>query len=435
MRGNRKSGRYRGDRQGRSQGRSPRRRAHHDSARPRDHSQQARVVREDISHDEYHVNTRPEVAIDYLPALFSWFPELIGRIPWVSLRGVLTPAAPRLLLRSRHLFGDNHAFIKNEEDDFHTIPENKARKLEFVIGASLQSKKKKLVSFGYIGSPHCFSTVKAASQLGLKSEVVLIKSPLTTSAVEMVAAMKNLGATVKLRASSWGFKFTAWWNWLCSRVFRTDLVPPADIHGKSCLGYVSAPLELKQQIDDGVLPTPDYLFVPVGSGATLVGLEIGKRLAGLTSLKIVGVQASDSEGISEVRLAEMANNAVRLLNSALKNKLNDQFTGAEFLIQRASSEVGHGLATESVLRWSFGFQELEGIELDPVYTAKALHEMSSYIRKNNIRDKVFLFWNTFSPFRSGDVPKGWTPRHLYWKLKRWIREEQKSGHLVDLGRV
>src|SRR4051794_10139074 len=37
--------------------------------------------------EKFFVNTNPEIATEYLPALFSVYPELIERIPWVSLRG------------------------------------------------------------------------------------------------------------------------------------------------------------------------------------------------------------------------------------------------------------------------------------------------------------------------------------------------------------
>jgi hypothetical protein len=84
---------------------------------------------------------------------------------------------PRRLIRSRHLFGNNNVFLKLESEDFHIIPENKARKLEFVIGDSLRKKKKKLVTFGYVGSPHCYSTVKAASELGDSAMTSMLRLP------------------------------------------------------------------------------------------------------------------------------------------------------------------------------------------------------------------------------------------------------------------
>ncbi len=385
--------------------------------------------------NEHFVNTSPEVSTEYFPALFSFYPELIERVPWVSLRGSEIPSVPRRLSRSRHLFGNNNVFLKLESEDFHIIPENKARKLEFVIGDSLRKKKKKLVTFGYVGSPHCYSTVKAASELGLKSEVVLQKAPLTKAGVEMVTAMRNLGATVRLRSSRTGLMITAGWNWLCSRIFRTELIAPGGVNGLGCLGYVSAMLELKSQIDDGHLPKPDYLFVAAGSGATLVGLEIGKRLADLESVKIVGIQTSDDKGIQLERLEAMGNNAIQVLNQAFSRKIAFSIRQDDFTLIQDYLFGGHGLCPDYVARWAAEFEELEGSELDPVYTAKALYGLSDYIRKNSISDKNFLFWNTYSPFRLGDLPQPWNLKKAGYRLRSWIVEEQKAGRLLELGKI
>ncbi|WP_299983616.1 hypothetical protein [Desulfobacula sp.] len=40
------------------------------------------------------------------------------------------------------------------------------------------------------------------------------------------------------------------------------------------IGYVNAGLELKAQIDEGLLPEPDKIYVPMGTMGTAVGLLI-----------------------------------------------------------------------------------------------------------------------------------------------------------------
>jgi D-cysteine desulfhydrase len=378
---------------------------------------------------EHHVNSSPEINLVYAPALFFRFPKIADQLPWVSLRGCEKPSAPVRLNRSQHFFGENYIFVKRESLDFHILPDNKARKLEFVLGDALRRKRKKLVTFGYVGSSHCLATVKAASENRLKSEVVLLRCPLTADAIEMIAVMKNLGATVRLRNTMKGVLITAAWKWLCSKIFRTELIPPGGSNGLGTLGYVSAMVELKNQIDDGEVPAPDYIFVAAGSGSTLVGMEIGKRLLGLDSIQIIGVQTSDDRGVSVDRLVEMGNAALEHLS------LSFRFNGSEFTILKDYVFGGHGQTNSPLNRWMAEMIELEGLELDPVYTAKALYGMKDYIERQGLSEKKILFWNTYGPFRRGDLGKEKPFSKLSRKLKRWIKDDQAEGRLAELGRI
>lgn len=373
--------------------------------------------------------------MEYAPALYSRFPELAGRLPWLSLRGTSTPSLPQRLVRSQHLFGENYVYMKREALDFHTLPDNKARKLEFVLGDALQRRQRKLVTFGYVGSSHCLATVKAARENQLKAEVVLLRCPLTRDAIDMVDAMKGLGAKVRLRDTRRGVYLTAAWHWFLSKFLPIQLVPPGGSNGLGTLGYVSAMVELKNQIEDGEMIEPDYLFVAAGSGSTMVGMEIGKRLVGLDRLQIIGVQTSDDEGVDLKRLTEMANTGVEILNRSLQRKIPYQFNGSEFTILKDYLCGGHGEMPLSLQNFIAQFQELESIELDSVYTSKAFWGMCEFIKKNKLSQKKFLFWNTTSPFRRGDVRERFSYSKIRGKLRRWIRADQSQGRLADLGRL
>jgi len=54
------------------------------------------------------------------------------------------------------------------------------------------------------------------------------------------------------------------------------------------LGFVNAAFELKEQIDAGILPMPDYIYVACGSVGTTVGLLLGCKAAQLP-IKIIAV--------------------------------------------------------------------------------------------------------------------------------------------------
>ncbi len=55
------------------------------------------------------------------------------------------------------------------------------------------------------------------------------------------------------------------------------------------MGYINAGFELKEQIDAGLLPEPDRIYVPLGSMGTTIGLMLGLKIAGVRS-RIIGVR-------------------------------------------------------------------------------------------------------------------------------------------------
>ena len=74
--------------------------------------------------------------------------------------------------------------------------------------------------------------------------------------------------------------------------------PPASfpVGGSSALGsvgWVGGGLEIAAQVAAGELPTPDRIYVALGSGGTAAGLLVGLRLAGLPS-EVVAVRHSQN---------------------------------------------------------------------------------------------------------------------------------------------
>jgi D-cysteine desulfhydrase len=382
-----------------------------------------------------NVNTMAEVNAEYAPALFSLFPELGERLAWVSLRGAAEPVVPKRLVRSQHLFGTNYVFMKQEELDFYIIPENSARKLEFIMGDALRRGRSKFVSSGILGSHHCLAVVKAASELGHKSEVVLKKCPLTSEALQMVGAMENLGASVKLRKSERGFRWTRRVQDFWANIFRNEIIPPWGFSTKGALGYVNAMCELRIQIDEGQIPMPNQLVISVESGSTLVGLEVGKRLVGLDDLQIIAFQAAESETLEPQSLADLASATATLLNRFLNKPIKSEFTPKDFKVERDYLFSGYGIIPDFLTRWENEFIELEAIELGENSSLKGLYGMSDWIKRQNIQDKKILFWNTFCPFRLGDLADNFTYSRLPWRLKRWMRAELREGRLPEVGLI
>jgi D-cysteine desulfhydrase len=157
------------------------------------------------------------------------------------------------------------------------------------------------------------------------------------------------------------------------------------------LGYVEAALELARQVERGELPRPRWIVVALGSGGTAAGLTLGLALAGLDT-ELLAVQVNDRLPRDERRIIRLARRARRLLESR----------GAS----SHASEIGRGLRVES--RWLGGgyghptaagerARELareEQLDLEPVYTAKAMAALLGMRERGELGEGPVLYWHT-----------------------------------------
>ncbi|MCA7081928.1 pyridoxal-phosphate dependent enzyme, partial [Staphylococcus aureus] len=66
-------------------------------------------------------------------------------------------------------------------------------------------------------------------------------------------------------------------------------VPAGGTSPLGILGHVAGALELARQVDEGLLPPPARVVLPLGSGGTTAGLVLGLAIAGIDA-EVVGVQ-------------------------------------------------------------------------------------------------------------------------------------------------
>jgi len=401
---------------------------------PRVHrpSQDYAVVASTGTDNDYLVNTEPEIHLEYMPALFYRFPTAAEEIDWVSLRGAEIPSVPKRLIKSQHLFGENYIFLKQELLDFHTIPETDAKKLEFILAEPEVERAKTFVASGRAGDFHCLAIAKAAKELGKKAVIILRQAPMTTKQVRAVMAMMNLGARVYMRETPRGFQWTMGWQRFLSRFTRRVILDEAGACGSGALGYVSALCELEAQVKAGEIPEPDYLVVPVVSGTSLAGLELGKKLLGWDRLKIQGVATHCESQTLRKDMAEIANEASEVLAQAL-NKKPWVFSENDFFVD--FSVVGLNPISDDIYRWLIRWNELELVDMDMERSGRALYGMAKWIEKRSLKNQKIVFWSISSPFRSGDLGNFQGYSAIPQKLKRWIREEQRLGRLMDIGKI
>jgi D-cysteine desulfhydrase len=170
------------------------------------------------------------------------------------------------------------------------------------------------------------------------------------------------------------------------------------------VGIVNAMLELKEQIDAGILPEPRYIFCPLGSNGTMAGLSLGALLAGL-STTVIGVRVTmDAVGPIAIATAKTAENLMRKTYGLLKKHsrcVPDITIPPQRVIDDYVGE-GYGCATRECRDALALMNDREGIALDPTYTAKTFAALCDFIKTPGHDKEPILFWNTYS---SADMTK------------------------------
>jgi 1-aminocyclopropane-1-carboxylate deaminase/D-cysteine desulfhydrase-like pyridoxal-dependent ACC family enzyme len=180
---------------------------------------------------------------------------------------------------------------------------------------------------------------------------------------------------------------------------RSYFLPPGGSNIMGCVGFVNAAFELKQQIENGVLPEPDRIICPVGSSSTLAGLALGCQLAGL-KCKVEGIRVAPAYlGILPICTAKTVSRLMKRTYRYLR-RASDEVP----LIQLRAINLndghfgrGYGHATDEGDAAMELFKR-RGIVLESTYTAKTAAAVLQACQRNP--EETILYWHTFN---SADV--------------------------------
>jgi D-cysteine desulfhydrase len=340
-------------------------------------------------------------------ALFRRFPGLAGRIPHHPFVPAATP------VEQVELSGALALHVKRDDRSCPLYGGNKPRKLEFVIGEALARRARRIVTTGGIGTNHGLATTILGRSAGLATTLVLVDQPVTEEVRRSLRLFACYGAEVvharSVRGAVWhGARVLAG---AALRGERPFLVPTGGSSASGNLGFVSAGLELGEQVARGELPEPALVFLPVGSGGSLAGLAVGLRLAGLAT-RPVGVLVTDILPPSPRSLARRAGAVVRRLRRLDPNVPPLALGASDFELATGQLGPGYGAATEAA-REAQRVAAQAGLTLDTTYSAKCLAEILSRARAGSLPRAPVLFWLTFSsidvaaaapPFRPEALP-------------------------------
>ena len=317
----------------------------------------------------------------------------------MSLAALPTPVA-KLENLGRNI-GHNNLWIKCDDQSSDLYGGNKVRKLEFILADAGRRRCKWVITYGGIGTDHGLATTLYARRLGLKTALVLIPQPLTDHVQENLLLDQHFGAEIHFAPNNLtgGLQTAA----IYLRHGNVYFIPPGGSSTLGSLGYVNAALELKKQIDNGLLPEPEYIFCALGSKGTLAGLMVGARLAGLKT-RVYGVRVAMEWVTDSRKTIRLANRLVSLMRKYDQNVAPLKFTLDDLLVTHDFFGEEYGAVTQEGEQALSLVEQTEGIRLDLTYTAKTMAAMLDFItRVPEMKSAPLLFWNTYNGVDFTDI--------------------------------
>jgi len=328
--------------------------------------------------------------------LFEHYPPLGHRLPYVSLCEFPTPVQ-----KLQHLGNDmglNHLYIKRDDLSGKVYGGNKTRKLEFLLGNALSTKAKEVLTLGYAGSNHCLATAVYAQQVGLRSISMLMPQPNAHYVRRNLLMSHYCGAELHQYVSipfvALGTIYQFPRHGLRQRRFPL-FIPPGGSSPRGAVGFVNAAFELKEQITKGEMPEPDYIYVASGTTGTAVGLMLGLRAASLRS-RVICMRVADEQFANARKMAKLFHKTNSLLCSLDPSFPKFEFSEKDVDLRHGFLGQQYALFTKEGMEAVTRMEKTEGIKLEGTYTGKAFAGLIDDVGKQDLRDKVLLFWQTYN---------------------------------------
>ena len=324
-----------------------------------------------------------------MPALIELFPELEESLPSLRLGTAPTPLRPlsalgggpaEIWLKDESRFGDGG------------WGGNKVRKLEWLIPEAKRRGRSTLLTVGGLGTNWGLACALYGREHGLKTILTLIDQPVDDHVRAQLERLKASGAEIHFTHSK--AKTIAVVPWLMLR-HRPYYLPAGGSSPVGALGAVEIALELAAQVDRDEIPAPSHVVTAVGSGGTAAGLVLGLRLAGLDT-KVLAVVVNDTLRLDSPALLKLAGKSAKLLRERGADLGDLHLDGNNLIVVDDQLGAGYGHPTPAAREASELASERADLELDPVYTAKA---MAALLEMNDGRlgDRPVVFIDTNGP--------------------------------------
>ena len=277
-------------------------------------------------------------------------------------------------------------WIKRDDMTGSSVSGNKIRKLEFTLAKAIDEGFDTIITCGGVQSNHCRTTAILCAQLGLQCHLILRGD--ADSAIDgnllldkLVGAKLSFYDNREYQQRSDEI-FQHWVDHYAANEQRAIVIPVGASDGHGLWGYIAACEELKNDFAAHSI-NPKHIIAATGSGGTQAGLTVGSDLHDLNA-KVWGINVCDDEQYFLDKVAQ----DIDQWQDWYSGRIDSRCSGQDFSINVIDGYVGQGysLADEKIFTLIQQVACLEGIILDPVYTAKAFYGMLEEIKQQRFAD-------------------------------------------------
>lgn len=306
---------------------------------------------------------------------------MLSRFPRVRLGHLSTPLEP--MPRLSAALGGPEIWVKRDDCTGLSTGGNKTRKLEFLMAEAQAQGADMVMTQGATQSNHARQTAAAAARLGMACHLLL--EDRTGSTDPNYTGNGNVlldhlhGATTETRPGGLDMnaEMESVANTFRERGRTVYTIPGGGSNATGALGYVNCAFELLGQINDLGLVF-DHLVHATGSAGTQAGLITGLAACN-AKLPLLGIGVRAPRPVQEDNVFKLA------CATAEKLGCPDVVARADVVANTDYVGEGYGIPTEGGLEAIRLFAELEGLLLDPVYSAKGAAGMIDLIRRGTFR--------------------------------------------------
>lgn len=319
-------------------------------------------------------------------SLHRRYAGLETRLPVVGLLRGPTPVERLPSLES----GGVSVWMKRDDRSAEPYGGNKPRKLDFILADAKIRGVTTLLTVGGLGSNHALATTIHGKAHGFRVRLALYPQPISQRVLKNLRLSCHLADEI-LRGESYDRLDHQVRGFLAADP-SSDYIPAGGSTVIGALGFVNAGLELADQVASGELPEPRRIVLAAGTCATLAGLMVGLKLAGL-STRVIGIRVVDRRVTNPDTVMTLATGCLERLRLASPAVPVVSLSRGDFDLIDDHYGAGYGLPTVAGDAAAERVSPLTTAQFESTYTAKALAGFLDQIR---IADGPALFWHTYA---------------------------------------
>ena len=317
---------------------------------------------------------------------------LLSRYPRHFLAHLPTPLEP--MERLSAALGGPQIWIKRDDCTGLSTGGNKTRKLEFLIGEALLEGADMVMTQGATQSNHARQTAAFAAKVGMDCHILLedrtgsnnlnynhngnvLLDHLHGATTQKIKGADNMNAELEKVAQSYREK--------TGRNVYT--VPGGGSNATGALGYVNCAFEMLAQFNDRHLKV-DHIVHATGSAGTQAGLAVGLKAMN-APIALLGIGTNAPKEKQEAKIFALAEKTAEKLGCPDIMSREDITANTDYV------GAGYGVPSDGGQEAIKMFAELEGILLDPVYSAKGAAGLIDLARNGAFKkDETVVFLHT-----------------------------------------